>query len=92
MDLNCFDTQVQVKDSLDQLVGGVPVTLNAQTVDINQETSDLESQRSVSHLNDGVAAFVVNLPSGVTALEFYVSRIFLLHFLGQCVLLAICFG
>ncbi|XP_073907214.1 complement C5 [Castor canadensis] len=67
-----YSIKVQVKDSLDQLVGGVPVTLNAQTVDINQETSDLESQRSVSHLNDGVAAFVVNLPSGVTALEFYI--------------------
>lgn len=64
---------MQVKDSLDQLVGGVPVTLNAQSVDENQETADLELQKSVTRLDDGVASFVVNLPSGVKALEFHVS-------------------
>lgn len=62
-----------MKDSLDQVVGGVPVTLNAQTVDVNQETSDLESKKSVTQSSDGVASFVVNLPSGVTVLEFNVS-------------------
>ncbi|XP_048196754.1 complement C5 [Perognathus longimembris pacificus] len=68
-----YSIKVQVKDSLDQLVGGVPVTLNAQIVHVNQEMSDLESQRSVTSLSDGVASFVVNLPSAVTALEFYVK-------------------
>ncbi|XP_049752859.1 complement C5 isoform X2 [Elephas maximus indicus] len=65
-----YSIKVQVKDSLDNLVGGVPVTLSAKTVDANQETSDLESKKSVTHVNDGVASFVVNLRSGVTALEF----------------------
>lgn len=73
MDLDCSDTQVQVKDTLDQFVGGIPVTLNAQTVDVNQETSDLESKGSITRLSDGVASFVLNLPSGVTALNFDVS-------------------
>ncbi|XP_058380728.1 complement C5 [Diceros bicornis minor] len=67
-----YPVKVQVKDSLDQLVGGVPVTLSAQTVDVNQETSDLESKKSVTHSSDGVASFVVNLPSEVTVLEFNV--------------------
>ncbi|XP_006191863.2 complement C5 [Camelus ferus] len=67
-----YSVKVQVKDSLDQLVGGVPVTLSAQTLDINQETSDLELKESVTRSSDGVALFVVNLPSEVTVLEFNV--------------------
>ncbi|XP_035878044.1 complement C5 isoform X3 [Phyllostomus discolor] len=67
-----YSIKVQVKDSLDELVGGVPVTLSAQTVDENQETADLEPKKSVTGSNDGVALFVVNLPTGVTALEFNV--------------------
>lgn len=73
MDFDCSDKQVQVKDSFDKLIGGVPVTLSAQTVDVNQETSHLESKKSVTRSSDGVASFVVNLPSGVTMLEFNVS-------------------
>ncbi|VTJ53538.1 complement C5 isoform X1 [Marmota monax] len=68
-----YSIKVQVKDSLDQLVGGVPVTLNAQTINENREMADLEPQKSITGLNDGVASFVVNLPSGVTALEFDVK-------------------
>lgn len=45
----------------------------AQTVDVNQETSDLETKRSITHDTDGVAVFVLNLPSNVTALKFEVS-------------------
>lgn len=92
MNLDCSDKQVQVKDSLDLLVGGVPVILSAQTLDANQETSDLESKKSVTRSRDGVASFVVNLPAGVTVLEFNVSWILLLNFLGQRVLLTVCFG
>ncbi|XP_004712619.1 complement C5 [Echinops telfairi] len=65
-----FSIKVQVKDSLDQLVGEVPVTLSAKTIDANEESTDLALKRSVTRANDGVASFVVNLPSGVTALEF----------------------
>ncbi|OBS72579.1 hypothetical protein A6R68_12851, partial [Neotoma lepida] len=68
-----FPVKVQVKDSLEQLVGGIPVTLTAQIVDVNQETSDLEPKRSVTHATDGAASFVVNLPSEVTTLKFYVK-------------------
>ncbi|XP_012519839.1 PREDICTED: complement C5 [Propithecus coquereli] len=68
-----YSIKVLVKDSLDQLVGGIPVTLNAETVDENQETSDLEPKKSVTRLSDGVASFVVNLPSGVMTLEFCVK-------------------
>ncbi|XP_016069153.1 PREDICTED: complement C5 [Miniopterus natalensis] len=67
-----YSIKVQVKDSLDEIIGGVPVTLSAQTVNENQETADLESKKSVTGSSDGVASFVINLPSGVTALEFNV--------------------
>lgn len=67
-----YSIKVQVKDSFDEVIGGVPVTLSAQTIDENQETADLESMKSVTGSSDGVASFVVNLPSGVTALEFTV--------------------
>lgn len=73
MNLDCSDKQVQVKDSLDHLVGGVPVTLSAQMLDVNQETTDSESKQSVTRSSDGVASFVVNLPSEVVVLEFKVS-------------------
>ncbi|XP_036288753.1 complement C5 [Pipistrellus kuhlii] len=67
-----YSIKVQVKDSLDELIGGVPVTLSGQTVNDNQETAELESKERVTSSSDGVASFVVNLPSGVTALEFTV--------------------
>ncbi|XP_054545130.1 complement C5 isoform X1 [Talpa occidentalis] len=67
-----YSVKVQVKDSLDQLIGGVPVTLSAQTHDENLEVSNLDSKQSVTRPSDGVASFVVNLPSGVTVLEFNV--------------------
>lgn len=73
MHLDCSNKQAQVKDSLDEVIGGISVTLSAQTVDENQEITDLEVKESVTGSNDGVALFVVNLPSGITALEFTVS-------------------
>ncbi|KAM5329098.1 complement C5 isoform 2-T2 [Glossophaga mutica] len=67
-----YSIKVQVKDTLDGLVGGVPVTLSAQRVDENQGTANVEPKKSVTGSSDGVALFVVNLPTGVTALEFNV--------------------
>ncbi|KAI4589347.1 hypothetical protein MJG53_003755, partial [Ovis ammon polii x Ovis aries] len=68
-----YSIKVQVKDSFDHLVGGIPVTLSAKTFDVNQEISDLESKKSVTRSSDGVASFVVNLPSEVTVLEFNIK-------------------
>ncbi|KAI4573903.1 hypothetical protein MJT46_005143 [Ovis ammon polii x Ovis aries] len=68
-----YSIKVQVKDSFDHLVGGIPVTLSARTFDVNQEISDLESKKSVTRSSDGVASFVVNLPSEVTVLEFNIK-------------------
>ncbi|XP_003479183.1 complement C5 [Cavia porcellus] len=68
-----YSIKVQVKDSLDQSVKELPVILKAQTVDVNQEISDLEPKKSVTSLSDGVASFVINLPSEVKALEFRVQ-------------------
>ncbi|XP_043421161.1 complement C5 [Prionailurus bengalensis] len=68
-----YSIKVQVKNSFDQLVGGVPVTLSAQTFDVNQEMSNLESKKSVTRSSDGVASFMVNLPSGARMLEFNVK-------------------
>ncbi|XP_019822407.2 complement C5 [Bos indicus] len=68
-----YSVKVQVKDSFDHLVGGIPVTLSAKTLDANQEITDLESKKSVTRSSDGVASFVVNLPSEVTVLEFNIK-------------------
>ncbi|XP_074067794.1 LOW QUALITY PROTEIN: complement C5 [Macrotis lagotis] len=65
-----FPIKVQVKDPLGQFVGGVMITLNAKAILENQEESQKEPQKSTTHQNNGVALFVVNLPSHVTALEF----------------------
>ncbi|XP_068929888.1 complement C5 [Petaurus breviceps papuanus] len=67
-----YPIKVQVKDPLDKFVGGVAVTLNAKAIDENQEETQREPLRSTTHQNNGVALFVVNLPSHVTALEFNV--------------------
>ncbi|XP_058997811.1 complement C5 [Mustela lutreola] len=67
-----YSIKVQVKDSLDQVVGGVPVTLSAHTFDVNQEMSNLEPKKEVTRSSNGVASFVLNLPSGATVLEFNV--------------------
>ncbi|XP_060056047.1 complement C5 [Erinaceus europaeus] len=67
-----YSVKVQAKDSFDQLVGGIPVTLSAEMIDGNQEASDLQL-KSVTRSSDGVASFVVNLPSGVTVMEFNVK-------------------
>ncbi|XP_049629042.1 complement C5-like [Suncus etruscus] len=67
-----YSVKVQVKDSFDELVGGIPVILSAQTSGADQEMFDLEPKRSVTQASDGVASFVINLPSGVTVLEFSV--------------------
>ncbi|XP_074149042.1 complement C5 isoform X1 [Sminthopsis crassicaudata] len=65
-----FPIKVQVKDPLNQFVGGVVITLNAKAIDENQEETQREPQKSTTNQNNGVALFVVNLPSQVTALEF----------------------
>ncbi|XP_004615689.2 complement C5 [Sorex araneus] len=67
-----FSVKVQVKDSFDELVGGVPVILNAQMSDANQEINDIEAKKSITQSIDGVASFVINLPSGVTVMDFNV--------------------
>ncbi|XP_055994674.1 complement C5-like [Sorex fumeus] len=67
-----YSVKVQVKDSFDKLVGGVPVILNAQMSNIHQEMHDVEPKRSITLSSDGVASFVINLPSGVTVMDFNV--------------------
>ncbi|XP_038600517.1 complement C5 [Tachyglossus aculeatus] len=68
-----FPIKVQVKDSQDQHVGGVLVNLKASIIHENQEESSQEPMKSISNQNDGVASFVVNLPSDAEALEFSVK-------------------
>ncbi|XP_072487882.1 complement C5 [Notamacropus eugenii] len=67
-----FPIKVQVKDPLDQFVGGVVITLNAKAIDENKEETQIEPQTSTTNQNNGVALFVVNLPSHMTTLEFNV--------------------
>ncbi|XP_062937737.1 complement C5-like [Cynocephalus volans] len=64
--------KVQVKDVFAHIVGGIAVTLKAKTVAKTQEKTDLDLRKSTTNDRDGVASFVLNVPTGVTALEFHV--------------------
>ncbi|XP_063115847.1 complement C5-like isoform X2 [Cavia porcellus] len=64
--------KVQVKDTFDHFVGGISVTLKAKTVDKNQEKRDLDPRNRTTNYQDGIASFMVNIPTDVTALEFHV--------------------
>lgn len=62
-----------MRDVFAHFVG--PVTLKARTVDKTQKKTDLVPRKSTTNYTDGVASFMVNIPSDVTALEFHVSRV-----------------
>lgn len=62
-----------MKDASTHFVGGIAVILKAKTVGKTQEKRELDPIKSTTNYNDGVASFVVNIPSDVTTLEFNVS-------------------
>ncbi|GAB5580076.1 complement C3-like [Prionailurus iriomotensis] len=64
--------KVQVKDASTHFAGGIAVILKAKTVGKTQEKRELDPIKSTTNYNDGVASFVVNIPSDVTTLEFNV--------------------
>ncbi|XP_008945836.1 PREDICTED: complement C5, partial [Merops nubicus] len=73
-----FFIKVQVKDTVDQIVGNVPVTITAKSVSEQMDETELisegsESGRRKTSRNDGTALFVVNIPSNSKLLEFQVK-------------------
>ncbi|KAF5917641.1 hypothetical protein HPG69_013477 [Diceros bicornis minor] len=68
-----YSVKVRVKDAFAHFVGGIAVTLKAKTVDKTQKKRDLDPRKSTTNYNDGIASFVVNVPSDVTTLEFHVK-------------------
>lgn len=64
-----------MRDAFTHFVGGITVTLKARTVDKTQKKMDLVPRKSTTNYIDGVALFMVNIPSDVAALEFHVSQI-----------------
>ncbi|XP_023557325.1 complement C5-like isoform X2 [Octodon degus] len=64
--------KVQVKDAVARFVGGISVILKAKIVDKTQKKRDLDPKTSMTNDQDGIASFVVNIPTGVAALEFHV--------------------
>ncbi|XP_014346298.1 complement C5 [Latimeria chalumnae] len=73
-----FHIQVQVKDTLGQPVGNIPVTLTAVAFDENHEEISLVDENSEQGKRDtlranGVALFVVNIPMTVNTLQFKVK-------------------
>lgn len=64
-----------MKDAFAHFVGGLTVTLKARTVDKTQKKTDLVPRKSTTNYIDGVASFMVSIPSDVAALEFHVSQI-----------------
>lgn len=74
----CSDEQVQVKDTMDDFVGNVPVTVTAKSFSEQMDETQLvsegsESGRRITSISDGTALFVVNIPSNSKMLEFQVS-------------------
>uniref|UniRef100_A0A8C6JKX2 Uncharacterized protein n=1 Tax=Melopsittacus undulatus TaxID=13146 RepID=A0A8C6JKX2_MELUD len=73
-----FFIKVQVKDTVDDFVGKVPVTVTAKSFSEQMGETELipegsESGRRRTSLNDGTALFVVNIPSDSKVLEFQVK-------------------
>ncbi|KFO99132.1 Complement C5, partial [Calypte anna] len=73
-----FFIKVQVKDTMDQFVRNVPVTVTAKSFSEQMDETELISEASDSgrrqtSINDGTALFVVNIPSDSKKLEFQVK-------------------
>lgn len=67
-----------MKDTVDDFVGKVPVTVTAKSFSEQMGETELisegsESGRRRTSLTDGTALFVVNIPSDSKVLEFQVS-------------------
>ncbi|NXJ46038.1 CO5 protein, partial [Spizaetus tyrannus] len=73
-----FFIKVQVKDTVDDFVGNVPLTVTAKSFSEQMDETELigegsESGRRQTSMNDGTALFVVNIPSDSKILEFQVK-------------------
>ncbi|XP_065593324.1 complement C5 [Cyrtonyx montezumae] len=73
-----FFIKVQVKDTMDQFVGNIPLTITAKSFSQQMDETELisegsESGRRETSMNDGTALFVVNVPSDSNLLEFQVK-------------------
>ncbi|XP_055994695.1 complement C5-like isoform X2 [Sorex fumeus] len=65
-----FSIKVQVKNVIGHLIRGIAVTLKAKVVHKTMKTN-LDIRQSKTN-SDGVASFVINIPTDVTTLEFHV--------------------
>uniref|UniRef100_A0A8C3K1E0 Complement C5 n=1 Tax=Calidris pygmaea TaxID=425635 RepID=A0A8C3K1E0_9CHAR len=73
-----FFIKVQVKDTVDDFVGNIPVTVTVKSMSEQMDETELisegsESGRRKTSMNDGTALFVVNIPSDSKTLEFQVK-------------------
>ncbi|NXV12344.1 CO5 protein, partial [Cepphus grylle] len=73
-----FFFKVQVKDTVGDFVGNVPVTVTAKSFSEQMDETELISEGSESgkrktNMKDGTALFVVNIPSDGKTLEFQVK-------------------
>uniref|UniRef100_A0A8C9KY52 Complement C5 n=1 Tax=Serinus canaria TaxID=9135 RepID=A0A8C9KY52_SERCA len=73
-----FFIKVQVKDTMDDFVGNIPVTVTAKSLNEQMAETQLisegsESGRRKTSTSDGTALFVVNIPPNSKMLEFQVK-------------------
>ncbi|XP_059721229.1 complement C5 isoform X2 [Haemorhous mexicanus] len=73
-----FFIKVQVKDTMDDFVGNIPVTVTAKSLNEQMDETHLisegsESGRRKTSISDGTALFVVNIPPNSKMLEFQVE-------------------
>ncbi|NXA34849.1 CO5 protein, partial [Eudromia elegans] len=72
-----FFIKVQVKDTVDNFVGNLPIIVTAKSLSEQMDETELipegsEAGRRETSVNDGTALFVVNIPSHNKILEFQV--------------------
>ncbi|NWJ04718.1 CO5 protein, partial [Crypturellus undulatus] len=72
-----FFIKVQVKDTVDNFVGNLPIIVTAKSLSEQMDETELlpegsEAGRRKTSVNDGTALFVVNIPSNTKILEFRV--------------------
>ncbi|XP_056408716.1 LOW QUALITY PROTEIN: complement C5-like, partial [Hyla sarda] len=72
-----YYVKVQVKDTLDNVVSRIRLTITGEMVLDGGGVSPLDNQHSLTQQTDsqGIAVFVVNIPTDVTALDFKITTV-----------------
>ncbi|XP_018420153.1 PREDICTED: complement C5 [Nanorana parkeri] len=70
-----YHIKVLVKDTLDNPTARIPLTLSGEFTNENGESAPIDNGESIKQRTDikGTSVFVINIPAGVTALDFRIK-------------------